>query len=279
MLNGAMANTASLKFHQHFTMPHHVLLAMEQAPFQAFWRHHDLPVLGHAWGGALAFLAALIALFSVKGSKGHRRAGHWFVLAVSLILITGGLLWFRGLANGTPSWLLDFLFLLAGTTLYGTASGLRLGMDPSPWIPWPDGSLILVALITSSTALSQLFRDCHRMLQFVDPNGAIALKPFVVVTLTLLIAAVNGWFAYDDLRRLRLQSQQRSQRLSRHLQRMFIALIAVVTAFFIVELSARFFDRGYALWPLYLGPGLALSPLMVLFTRRVAGLPDQPDRA
>lgn len=268
---------------RHFKMPLDVLLVLEQAPFQAFWRQHDLPVLGHAWGGALAFLAALIALFSIKGSKGHRRAGHWFVLAVSLILITGGLLWHRGLTNGTPSWLLAFLFLLAGTTLYGTASGLRLGMDHRAWIPWLDGSLVLVALITSSTAFIQLILDGHRRLQFVDPNGAIALKPFVVITLTLLIAAVNGWFAYDDHRRFRLHSQQplqpRAQRLSRHLQRMLIAVIAVVTAFFIVELSARFFDRGYALWPLYLGPGLALSPLVVLFTRRVATLPDHPERA
>lgn len=257
-------------------MPHPVLLVIEQAPFQAFMRQHDLPVLGHAWGGALAFLAALIALFSVKGSQGHRRAGHWFVLAVGLILITGGMLWYRGFTNGTPSWLLEFLFLLAGTTLYGTASGLRLGMEKRTWIAWPDVSLILVALITSSSAFIQLTLDCHRRLQFVDPNGAIALKPFVVITLTLLIGAVNGWFVYDDLRRLRLHSQRRSQsrgqRLSRHLQRMFIAVIAVVTAFFIVELSARFFDRGYALWPLYLGPGLLLSPLVVLFTRRVARL-------
>lgn len=43
----------------------------------------------------------------------------------------------------------------------------------------------------------------------------------------------------------------------------------MLTAFFIVELSARFFDQGYALWPLYLGPGIVLSPLMILFHRRI----------
>jgi hypothetical protein len=101
-----------------------VLLVVEQAPFQAFVRAHDLPVLGHAWGGALASLAALIAMISGKGSQGHRRAGHWFALGVTLILITGGVLWHRGLVNGTPSWLLAFLSLLAGSTLYATASGV-----------------------------------------------------------------------------------------------------------------------------------------------------------
>jgi len=95
--------------------------------------------------------------------------------------------------------------------------------------------------------------------------------------LTLLIALANGWFAFDDFSRHRLQSHKRSRRLSRHLQRMMIAVIAVTTAFFIVELSARFFDRGYVLWPLYLGPGLVLSPLVILFMRRVANLPDTPE--
>jgi hypothetical protein len=256
-----------------------ILLVVEQPPFHAFVRAHDLPVLGHAWGGALAFLAALIAMISNKGSQGHRRAGHWFALGVSLILITGGVLWHRGLVNGTPSWLLAFLSLLAGSTLYATASGVRLGMDSRPWIPWLDFSLILVALSTSGMAGIQFLLDLHRRLQFVDPQGAIALRPFVVFALTLLIALLNAWFVFDDLCRLRAQTQRRSRRLSRHLLRMMIALIAVLTAFFIVELSARFFDRGYALWPLYLGPGLLLSPLAVIFTRRVARLPEIPEGA
>lgn len=260
-------------------MPQTIFLVMEQPPFHAFSGLHDLPVLGHAWGGALALLAALIAMITAKGSQGHRRAGHWFVLGVSLILITGGWLWHRGLVNGTPSWLLAFLLLLAGTTLYATASGLRLAIDPRPWHPWLDSWLTLVALGTSGTAAIQLALDLQRRLQFEAPQGEIALRPFVVIALTLLIATSNGWFVSDDLRRLRRPLQQRAQRLSRHLQRMVIALIAVLTAVFIVELSARFFDRGYALWPLYLGPGLLLSPLLLLFTRRVANLPETPERA
>lgn len=253
--------------------PDRVFLVIEQPAFQAFTRFNDWSTLGHAWGGALALVAGLIALVTFKGGQGHRRAGHWFAGGVGLILVTGGFLWRRGLVIGTPSWLLAFLLLLAGTTFYATASGLRLAMDHRPWVPWLDASLILVALTTGSTAFLQLVFDLHRRLWFEDPNGAIALTPFVVIVLTLLLATVNGWFVYDDLARLRLQSQLRSQRLSRHLQRMLIAVIAVLTAFFIVELSARFFDRGYELWPLYLGPGLVLSPLFFLFRRRVAGLP------
>lgn len=215
-----------------------------------------------------------MALVSAKGSLRHRRAGHWFVLGVSLILITGAMLWYRGLVHGAPSWLLAFLFLLAGTTLYATASGLRLGMDTRPWLPWRDWSLLLVAMITGAMAGFQLILDLHRRLQYEDPQGDIALRPFVVSALTLLIMGVNGWFVYDDLCRFQMPSQSLAQRLGRHLQRMVIALIAVLTAFFIVELSARFYDRGYALWPLYLGPGLLLSPLVILFSRRIARLKD-----
>ena len=102
----------------------------------------------------------------------------------------------------------------------------------------------MVALITGSTACIQLVLDFHPRLQFEDPSGAIALRPFVVIVLALLIA-----------------------------------LIAVLAAFFIVELSARFFDRDYELWPLYLGPGLLLSPLLILFMRKVASLPGTPERA
>jgi len=152
-------------------------------------------------------------------------------------------------------------------------------MDHRPWIPGLDASLIMVALITGSTACIQLILDFHRRLQFEDPSGAIALRPFVVIVLTLLIESLNGWFVYDDLSRSRQQYQRRSRRLSRHLQRMMIALIAVLTAFFIVELSARFFDRGYVLLPLYLGPGLLLSPLLILLMRKVASLPDTPECA
>jgi len=58
------------------------------------------------------------------------------------------------------------------------------------------------------------------------------------------------------------------------IQRMLIAVLAVFTAFFIVKLSARFFHRGYQLWPLYLGPGLLLSPLMLIFMRHLDNLPE-----
>lgn len=246
-----------------------LLLVTEQPPFHALTRLYDLPVAGHAWGGALALLAALIALTTAKGSLRHQRAGHWFALGVGVILITGALLWHRGLVNGAPHWLLAFLFLLAGSTLYATASGWRMSVDPRPWLPWRDSALILVAVITSGTAGTELFRDLHRMLEYEAPQGEIALRPFVVICLTALIAIINAWFIYDDVSRFRQPSEHPSRRVSRHLQRMMVALIAVLTAFFIVELSARFFDQGYALWPLYLGPGIVLSPLMILFHRRI----------
>ena len=97
--------------------PCRVLLVIEQAAFHAFSRLHDFPVLGYAWGGALALLAGLMALSTIKGGQSHRQSGHWFALGGGLILITGGFLWHRGLVGGAPSWLLAFLFLLAGTTL------------------------------------------------------------------------------------------------------------------------------------------------------------------
>jgi len=249
-------------------------LVIEQSFFHAFSLFRDIPVSVHAWGGALAFLAALVALGSAKGGLGHRRAGHYFVAGVALILISGVALWFRGLANGTPGWLLAFLFLLAGSTLYATASGLRSALDRRTWIPLVDPALTLLASFTSTMAIIQFLLDLHRRTQFVDPAGEIALRPFVVIVLTALIAIVNAWFAYDDLRVRRLASLERLQRLSRHLQRMLIAVVAVFTAFFIVELSARFFDRGYQLWPLYLGPGLLVSPLILIFMRRLNSLPE-----
>lgn len=213
---------------------------------------------------------------TAKGSLGHRRAGHWFALGVGVILITGAMLWYRGLVNGAPPWLLAFLFLLAGTTLYATASGWRLSGDPRPWLPWRDSSLILVAVITSGTAGIELILDLHRRLQYVDPQGEIALRPFVVISLTALIATINAWFVYDDVSRIRRPAEHPGRRVHRHLQRMMIALIAVLTAFFIVELSARFFDQNYALWPLYLGPGMVLFPLMILFGRRIESIKVSP---
>jgi len=249
-------------------------LVIEQSFFHAFSLFRDIPVSVHAWGGALAFLAALAALATGKGSLRHRLAGRYFVTGVALILISGVALWFRGLAGGTPGWLLAFLFLLAGSTLYATASGLRSALDRRAWIPLLDPALTLLASFTSTMAIIQLLLDRHRSTQFVDPAGEIALRPFVVIVLTALIAIVNAWFAYDDLCVKRQASLGRLQRLSRHLQRMLIAVVAVFTAFFIVELSARFFDRGYQLWPLYLGPGLLLSPLMLIFVRRLDNLSE-----
>jgi len=83
-------------------------------------------------------LAGLVALACGNGSLGHCLEGRYVVAGVALILISGVALWFRGLAGGTPGWLLAFLFLLASSTLYATASGLRSALDRRAWIPFNE---------------------------------------------------------------------------------------------------------------------------------------------
>ena len=46
----------------------------------------------------------------------------------------------------------------------------------------------------------------------------------------------------------------------------------MLIAFFIVQLSARSFELRYQGWPLYLVLVLKLTPLMLIFVRRLDGL-------
>lgn len=196
-----------------------------------------MPVVAiHVLAGAIAIVAGLIALYSVKGLKLHRKSGMVFVCGMLVMALSGTVMAFGhpGTALNVPAGLV---------TAYLVITGLATVRPPSRGSRRLDQAAMLAAFAIGAGAL--LFAMSGRV------GGAMAY-PLVMFALVALFAGEG------DRRMIRAGGIKGAARLRRHLWRMCSALLIAAGSFFLGPVR-RIPE------PLRI-PALRLIPIVVLVT-------------
>lgn len=198
-----------------------------------------LAVLFHVAAGALALAAGGAALFSVKGSAGHRRAGLAFALTMLAMALSGGIV-SAAVLTGTAQRL---NILVAAVTLYLVVTGWAAIRARSGEVAALDRGLCAFGFATAVAGVGLIaFAAANR-----QPASAGIYTVFTVI-------ALRG--ATLDLKLIRAGGATTKQRLPRHLWRMCAALAIAAFAFFLGQQDE--FPQAIR------GAHLALPPLAVL---------------
>jgi len=157
------------------------------------WYYHTLRFL-HPLGAFLAFVAASLALLSVKGGRRHIVAGRWFVAGMALGATAGILL---SLRHSPPVYDLLFLGLM---TLFFSATGYlapAIGRGSRRDYRWDRAATVVGAL--ASVALIR-----NGLLDFTP--AALIEEDVVYGTIGLSVAAAHArWRGPADPTRWRVE--------------------------------------------------------------------------
>jgi uncharacterized membrane protein len=197
-----------------------------------------LPI--HVTAGLLSIAAGAVALWAVKGSLLHRRAGLVFVVAMMTMGLTGAVLAITKPDRGTA---------LAGVlAFYLTASALLTVRRTVAQSRALLTSLMLLALAIGASEFTLGFAARATANGRID--GYPAFLYFIFGTITLL-------FALGDARALHLRVLDPTRRLLRHIGRMGFAMWFATMSFFLGQ--AKVFPE-----PLRSAFGLRAIPVVLV---------------
>jgi hypothetical protein len=175
-----------------------------------------LPV--HVAAGGLSIVLGAIALSARKGGPIHRRAGAWFVGAMSVMAITAAALGIRSGATGNV--------FAAVMTIYFVGTALLTVRAETLW----NRRLTITACVA---AMAVAIVDVMAGLEAVQsPTGARNGVPYQML---FFLASIMALSAIGDVRVLRSGPLRGSRRLARHLWRMCFALFIAAGSFFSIE--------------------------------------------
>ena len=170
----------------------------------------------HIVGGLTAIIAGFVALFAWKGAKLHLKSGMVFVYAM-LVLAASGVV--MALDNGQPG------NVMAGVlAFYLVLTALLTVRKPARGARWIDVGAMGAAFILAAACL---FFFITRGLNGGDSSSAELAPLYLVFGAVALLAGIG------DLRVLRARNHKYSQRLTRHLWRMCLALFIAAGSFFL----------------------------------------------
>ena len=163
----------------------------------------------HIVGGALALACGYVALAAAKGAAVHRRAGTYFVYAMTLMSLTGVLI-----ATVKP----DRGSMVAGSlTFYFVVTGL-LAVKRVPSARRIEVTAMVAAFVLGAMAVAAGVWLARR--------GRIETAPM------FLFSAVSLGAAFGDLQMLRAGELDSKRRLKRHLWRLCFAMWVAAASFF-----------------------------------------------
>ena len=192
----------------------------------------------HVVAGTIAIVSGLIALYVRKGASVHRRSGTVFAGAMLVMSLTGAVI-----AIGRPGAALN---VPAGlVTAYLVTTALATVRPRSARVRRLDRAAMIAAFVLGAGSLAAAAG------QGVGGNAEFAFPLLMFAGLALGAGA-------GDLRMIRADGLQGSDRLRRHLWRMCTALFIATGSFFLGPVR-RIPE------PLRL-PALRLIPLLVLVT-------------
>ncbi|HSX59044.1 MAG TPA: hypothetical protein VLF18_02480 [Tahibacter sp.] len=170
-------------------------------------------IIVHIVAGSLALVAGMTALLARKGGVWHRQAGLVFAIAMLVMTSTGAVL---------AALKFERISIIAGVlTFYLVATGVLAVRKP---VNESRGTLTVFMIVAF---LIGLFGYGAGFDVAANPKTAAWAPMFFVFASVALLAAAS------DLRLLRRGSLQGTQRLTRHLWRMGLALTIANMSFFI----------------------------------------------
>ncbi len=202
----------------------------------------NLLVWFHVLSGSLAVAGMLVAWFSVKGGKWHRRGGKAYVFAMAgaLVMATVIALLTRNL----------FLLLVGIFSAYLIFTGWRTARIRDGVASRFDQISALLMLGVAATMVG------FGVWMLIGSNTlGVALIAFAVF---------GGGPAWEDWRRSSWPTGK--QRIVLHLNRMGGGTIATLTAVFVVNVKT---DPVFIAWLL---PTIVVVPLLVYFSRRYSAV-------
>ncbi|WGK64853.1 hypothetical protein [Croceiramulus getboli] len=172
---------------------------------------HQLNIIIHVLTGSLALIFGLIALLSVKGAKQHNRSGRFFLMLISVVILTGLIGVFIFGRN-------TFLLVITVLSGYVAFSGNRILKNKSNAFHFLD----LIVAIFCVLVLGYF-------LYYFQSIGMIWSPIIIYSTVGALLLVI----AYDFLRYLIPRPTYRKKRiwLYEHIYKMTSAFSALLSAF------------------------------------------------
>ena len=167
-----------------------------------------LPI--HIAGGVLALIFGYVALFAAKGATLHRKSGMLFVVAMTMMSLTGA--WVAAMSKSSSSvvaGLLTFYFVTTGmlTMRRRTHGSQRI-----------DGIAVVYVLTVGAFA----FKSGLEVMRRGGPETA----PMFIFGIVAVLAALG------DIRMIRAGGIEGPRRTARHLWRMCFAMWVAAASFF-----------------------------------------------
>ena len=190
--------------------------------------------------GTLALMAAVSAVVSSKGKKGHIIAGRTYFWGMTIIFLTAIPM---SIVSGKV-----FLFLIAIFSFYLAYAGMRFARNRTGIANIFDW--VAVGLMI----LSGMVMWCLAIFYFINNNSQyITLIIFGFIAISL---------GYTDFRGYRNKSAIGKQRIARHLTNMLAGTIAVITAVLVTNI---YIEPVFILWIL---PTIVITPIIFWWNRK-----------
>ena len=194
----------------------------------------------HILAGTLALMAAVSAVVSSKGKKGHIIAGRTYFWGMTIIFLTAIPM---SIVSGNV-----FLFLIAIFSFYLAYAGMRFARNRTGIANIFDW--VAVGLMILSGTLMW----CLAIYYFINNNSQyITLIIFGFIAISL---------GYTDFRGYRHKSAIGKQRIARHLTNMLAGTIAVITAVLVTNI---YIEPVFILWIL---PTIVITPIIFWWNRK-----------
>jgi uncharacterized membrane protein len=210
----------------------------------------------HAFSGAVALLVFMIPLLSKKGGKLHVKIGWIYTYAMVFVgftafIITPWRAFFDEVRTSSSIGFSTFLFFIAAFTLSSLWNGLRVlrfkkRLDPNRhWLQLgPPVVLIILGLATQ------------------------VLGYFLNNTLLIIFPIFSHFAAKDQLKYWLSSPKEKMHWWYFHMNGMFAACIATVTAFLVTAVPRIFPNNSIAESPaLWIAPGLILGIILNKWTK------------
>ena len=174
-------------------------------------------VVLHILAGLLALITGAVAVYAIKGSPLHRKAGRIFVGAMLVMSASGALM----AVFVTP----DGVNVIAGLlTFYLVCTALLTVRIPVEMSREALTGLMLAALVLGAFAFGLAFEAMN------SPDGTVNGIPAPPLFMFGVVGLAGGLL---DARLLRAGSIQGTHRLARHVWRMGFALFIATASFFL----------------------------------------------
>ena len=185
-------------------------------------------------------MAAVSAVVSSKGKKGHIIAGRTYFWGMTIIFLTAIPM---SIVSGNV-----FLFLIAIFSFYLAYAGMRFARNRTGIANIFDW--VAVGLMI----LSGMVMWCLAIFYFINNNSQyITLIIFGFIAISL---------GYTDFRGYRNKSAIGKQRIARHLTNMLAGTIAVITAVLVTNI---YIEPVFILWIL---PTIVITPIIFWWNRK-----------